>query len=96
MNCPRCDAEALTFQLFYNDPRELEVYCDPFLGGCQLYRVCNLWLTDEDIERFTRKASKVAKPCAECGGYYPGDCTCGEGCMCDGCLVENESEWDEE
>lgn len=26
-----------------------------------------------------------AKPCLKCGGYYPGDCSCGPRCQCDGC-----------
>ena len=31
------------------------------------------------------KRSIPAKPCAVCGGYYPGDCSCGFNCQCDGC-----------
>jgi len=34
---------------------------------------------------------KTAKPCAKCGGYYPGDCKCPNAypgpCDCDGCQV---------
>jgi len=33
------------------------------------------------------KKRHFAKPCPRCGGYYPGDCSCGLGCDCDGCQV---------
>lgn len=33
----------------------------------------------------------MAKPCPECGQYYPGDCYhvgCGDDkCRCDGCII---------
>ena len=33
----------------------------------------------------------MAKPCSECGQYYPGDCYhvgCGDDkCRCDGCII---------
>ena len=32
-----------------------------------------------------------AKPCQVCGKYYPGDCTCGSGCTCDGCTTLRET-----
>ncbi len=28
---------------------------------------------------------EYAKPCDDCGAYYPGDCICDDTCMCDGC-----------
>ncbi|MGC9781739.1 MAG: hypothetical protein HZR80_21035 [Candidatus Heimdallarchaeota archaeon] len=43
-------------------------------------------LTDDTIfyVHYLEKVS-YAKPCAVCGGYYPGDCSCGFNCQCDGC-----------
>ena len=35
------------------------------------------------VERVT---TKMALPCAQCGGYYPGDCCC-LNCCCEGCKI---------
>ena len=39
-----------------------------------------------------KEKPKPAKPCPKCGGYYPGDCTCGYNCNCDGCNTLREME----
>jgi hypothetical protein len=44
--------------------------------------------------------SKMAKPCPQCGQYYPGDCYhvgCGDDkCKCDGCMIHFSIEEDED
>ncbi len=37
-------------------------------------------------------SKKSAKSCSKCGGYYPGDCSCGIDCDCDGCNTIREME----
>ena len=43
--------------------------------------------------------TEMAKPCSECGQYYPGDCYhvgCGDDkCECDGCIIHFMIEEDE-
>ncbi|MFW9992000.1 MAG: hypothetical protein ACFFD4_08050 [Candidatus Odinarchaeota archaeon] len=38
----------------------------------------------------------MAKPCAECGAYYPGDCRCPQPCYCDSCNTERSIDEQEE
>lgn len=43
----------------------------------------------KELTRDEAKELTPAKPCAKCGGYYPGDCTCENkypsDCNCSGC-----------
>lgn len=52
---------------------------------------------------YSSKYPNQAKPCAVCGGYYPGDCRCSQPCHCDSCNTQRdldqeveESELDDE
>lgn len=64
------------------------------LGFTEKYKHCK---TCKGATEKTRRicfstSHTMAKPCQDCGGYYPGDCRCPHPCYCDSCNSQRHIE----